>query len=66
VDLLVEAGVASSKGEARRLLAGGGVYLNGERIDSVDRRVHAQDAIDGEVLLLRKGRKDNHVVRLVG
>jgi tyrosyl-tRNA synthetase len=66
VDLLAEAGIAASKGEARRLLAGGGVYLNGDRIDSPERRVRIEDAIDGAVLLLRKGKKDSHVVRLGG
>jgi tyrosyl-tRNA synthetase len=62
-DLLVESGVAPSKGEARRLLAGGGVYMNGERVAG-DARVTADDAIDGEVLVLRKGKKGQYVVRL--
>jgi tyrosyl-tRNA synthetase len=66
VDLLAEAGVASSKGDARRLITGGGVYLNGERLAVQDQRVCWEDAIDGEVLLLRKGKKDNRVVRLIG
>src|SRR5690606_26384876 len=66
VDLLTEAGVASSKGEARRLIAGGGVYLNGERLEAAERRVVTHDAIEGQVLLLRKGKRQNHVVRLVG
>jgi len=66
VDLLTEAGVASSKGEARRLIAGGGVYLNGERLEAAERRVVTNDAIEGQVLLLRKGKRQNHVVRLVG
>lgn len=66
VDLLSGAGVASSKGEARRLITGGGIYLNGERLTSPDQRVGSEAAIDGQVLLLRKGKKDNHVVRLVG
>lgn len=65
-ELLAEARVAASKGEARRLITGGGVYLNGERLDSPERRVRGEDAIDGQVILLRKGKKDNHVVRLVG
>ena len=65
VDLLAEAGVAPSKGEARRLIQGGGVSLNGERVGSIDLRLRTGDAIDGQVLLLRKGKKDNHVVRLV-
>jgi tyrosyl-tRNA synthetase len=64
VDLLAEAGVAGSKGEARRLIAGGGVYLNGERIEGAERQVALDDAIEGEVILLRKGKKQNHVVRV--
>ncbi|HST57302.1 MAG TPA: S4 domain-containing protein, partial [Longimicrobium sp.] len=66
VDILADAGVAASRGEARRLIAGGGVSLNGARVTSPELRVRAQDAIDGQVLLLRKGKKENRVVRLVG
>jgi tyrosyl-tRNA synthetase len=65
VDFLHAAGVAPSKGEARRLIAGGGVYLNGERLAAPDRRVRVEDAIEGRVLLVRKGKKENRVVRLV-
>ncbi|MDQ3309871.1 MAG: tyrosine--tRNA ligase [Gemmatimonadota bacterium] len=65
VELLAEAGVASSKGEARRLIAGGGIYLNGERLTGHEQRVRMENAIDGEVLLLRKGKKDSYVVRLI-
>jgi tyrosyl-tRNA synthetase len=65
VDLLAETGIASSKGEARRLLAGGGVYLNGGRLDADGYQLRQRDAIAGEVLILRKGRRQNHVVRLV-
>lgn len=66
LDLLAEAGIAGSKGEARRLIQGGGVYLNGERIEDVDLKVNGADAIDGQVLLVRKGKKQNHVVRVTG
>ena len=65
VELLADTGVAASRGEARRLITGGGVYLNGDRVTDPDHRVRAEDAIDGEVLVLRKGKKSNHVVRLV-
>ena len=65
VDLLAESGVASSKGEARRLISGGGVYLNGDRLESVERTVKLEDAIGGKVLLLRKGKKGNHLVKVV-
>ena len=65
VDLLAESGVAASKGEARRLIAGGGISVNGERVAAPEQRVTAGHAIDGQVLLLKKGKKQNHVVRLV-
>ncbi|HEX6367626.1 MAG TPA: S4 domain-containing protein, partial [Longimicrobium sp.] len=65
VDLLAESGVASSRGEARRLIAGGGISINGERVSSAEQRLRGEEAIDGQVLLLRKGKKQNHVVRLV-
>jgi tyrosyl-tRNA synthetase len=66
LDLAVEAGIASSRGEARRLIAAGGVYLNGERLGRSDDRVRVEDTIGGEILLLRKGKKENRLVRLVG
>jgi tyrosyl-tRNA synthetase len=66
VDILADAGVAASRGEARRLIAGGGVSLNGTRVTSPEQRVRAEDAIDGQVLVLRKGKRENRVVRLVG
>ena len=65
VDLLAESGVAASKGEARRLIAGGGISVNGERVAAPEQRVTTEHAIDGQVLLLKKGKKQNHVVRLV-
>jgi tyrosyl-tRNA synthetase len=65
VDLLAESGVAASKGEARRLIAGGGISVNGERVGAPEQRVTTEHAIDGQVLLLKKGKKQNHVVRLV-
>ncbi|MDR0786439.1 MAG: tyrosine--tRNA ligase [Gemmatimonadota bacterium] len=64
VDLLVEAGIATSKGEGRRLIAGGGIYLNGERVESPERPVVTGDAIGRKVVLLRKGKKMHHLVRV--
>ncbi len=64
VDLLAEAGIAASKGEARRLIAGGGIYLNGDRIDSPDTTATTATAIGGNVLLLRKGTKAHHLAHL--
>ena len=62
VEILAESGVASSKGDARRAIEGGGIYLNGERIQDVSRALSIQDAIEGRYLLLRKGKRTYHLV----
>ncbi len=58
-------GAARSRGEARRLIKQGGLYLNNRRVVDADARVRSSDAIDGRVLLLRKGRKHWFVGRIV-
>ncbi|MCB0270501.1 MAG: tyrosine--tRNA ligase, partial [Calditrichaeota bacterium] len=65
IDLLAESGVAKSKGEARRLLQGGGVYLNNRKTE-MTQSVTLNDSIDGQFLVLRKGRKNYQFVRIVG
>lgn len=55
-DLLVRAKLAPSKGEARRLIEGGGVSIGENRVDDVQRKVVAADAAGGHVLL-RAGKK---------
>jgi tyrosyl-tRNA synthetase len=56
-DLLARDSVlTSSKGEARRALAQGGVYVNGERV-SEDAQVTTENLLAGRYVLLRKGKK---------
>jgi tyrosyl-tRNA synthetase len=56
VDLLVTAGLSSSKSEARRSIAEGGVYLNNQRVEDADLTPGDDDAIGGWVVL-RRGKK---------
>ena len=49
----------SSKGEGRRLIQQGGVYINDERIDSIDYTLNESDLEDGS-LMIRKGKKVYH------
>ncbi len=65
LELLAEAGVTSSKGDARRSIQGGGVYLNNVRIQDVDRSVDLSDALEGRFLVLRKGKKNYHLAKLL-
>jgi tyrosyl-tRNA synthetase len=59
VDLLTEkAAVFPSKGELRRLLQGGGVSLNKEKIESAELVVEAANLINDKYLLVQKGKKN--------
>jgi tyrosyl-tRNA synthetase len=62
VDLLAESGLCGSKGAARKDVTGGGIYLNDERVQDAALRVKADDLIDGELLVLRKGKKTYHLI----
>jgi tyrosyl-tRNA synthetase len=61
VDVLVRAGLASSKGAARRGIEGRGYSINGVLEDDVTRRLGPGDLRQGRYVLLRKGKK-NHVM----
>ncbi len=64
VDLLTLSGLAASKGEARRTVAEGGVYLNNERVEDAELVPTSGDLIDGSWLVLRRGKKRFAGVRL--
>jgi tyrosyl-tRNA synthetase len=61
VELLVHAGLCSSKGQARKDIEGGGVNINNVRETNFQRTVTVGDLLFGKHLLLRKGKK-NYVV----
>ena len=58
IDLMLLAKLIPSKGEGRRLIQQGGVLVNEEKVDSIDRKVTAEDLASG--LILRKGKKVFH------
>jgi tyrosyl-tRNA synthetase len=64
IDLLVRAEAAPSKSEARRLVQGGGVYVNNRRIADPQARLSRNEAIGGRVFVLRKGQKQQFLIQL--
>jgi len=64
VDLVSRTPLAASKGEARRLVQSGGVYVNNRRTADPQARVRREHAIEGRLLVLRKGQRQNVLVRL--
>lgn len=63
-DLLVHSKVLESKSEARRMIAGGGIYLNNEKIVTENLVVEAKHLIDGEFLLLGIGKKKKVILQV--
>ena len=63
VDVLVGAGLASSRRAARTFLSEGAVYLNNRR-QSEDRPLGLTDFLHGRLLIVRRGKASHHVVRL--
>ncbi len=63
LDALCEAGLAASKGEARRTISQGGAYVNNRRVDDVDRKLTAADLASETVVVLRSGKKKYALLR---
>jgi tyrosyl-tRNA synthetase len=62
--LAVQAGLESSMSAAVRLIRGGGLYLNDERVTNERERVTVDKALDGGILRLRKGQRERRLVRV--
>ena len=61
-ELLHEVGLASSRGQARKDLKGGGVYVNSHRVDDEQHKLQSGDLLFGKYLLLRRGKRNYAVV----
>jgi tyrosyl-tRNA synthetase len=66
VELLLHSGLCPSKGQARKDVEGGGVYVNNIRESNFQRAIAANDFLFGKHLLLRKGKKNYVVVTVKG
>jgi tyrosyl-tRNA synthetase len=65
VDLMADAGITTSKSDARRAIAGGGAYLNNRKVSEDDARPQASDLLCGRFLVLRRGRRTVAGVELI-
>ena len=64
IELLEEVKLVTSKGEARRLLKNGGVYLNNEKIIDDQRKLHSEDLVGNRLFLIGVGKKKKMIVRI--
>jgi tyrosyl-tRNA synthetase len=65
LDALVEAGLAKSKGDARRFIQQGGAYVNNRRIAGIDAVLQDSDLLGGATAVLRTGKKNFALLRFI-
>ncbi|WP_032510989.1 tyrosine--tRNA ligase [Streptococcus suis] len=62
VELLVTSGIVNSKRQAREDVANGAIYVNGERVQDLEYSLSDSDKIDGELTVIRRGKKKYSVL----
>jgi len=62
--LAQDTGVFPSKGEARRMVTGGGLSVNKQKISDPNHRITRKDYINGKYLLVQKGKKNYYLIRV--
>ena len=65
-ELLVKTALVSSKSEATRLIRSGGIYVNNRRINDERAQLTPDQGIAGRLFVLRKGGREQHLVKLTG
>ena len=58
--------VFPSKGEARKMIQGGGVSLNKDKVTDIERSVTEADIIDGKYILAQRGKKNYYIIKING
>ena len=63
--LAVKTGVFPSKGEARKMTAGGGVSINKDKVTDINYEVSEKDTMDGKYILAQKGKKNYFIINVI-
>jgi len=63
VEALQESGLVASRSAARTTIGQGGVYVNNRKETDADRRLTAGDLVGGRYVVLRRGKREHHLLR---
>lgn len=63
IDALVAAGLAKSKGDARRTISQGGAYVNNRRVNDLEAQLATDDLASETIIVLRSGKKRYALLR---
>jgi tyrosyl-tRNA synthetase len=64
VDVLTTAGLCTSKTDARKAISAGAIYVNNVRVEGVERTLGEADLLHHRFVVLRKGRREYHLLRV--
>ena len=65
ISFLAETGIFTSKGEARKMVQGGGISINSRKIDTVLFEINPSLLLHDKYILVQKGRKNHYLVRVI-
>ncbi len=65
VSLLSDTKIFQSKGEARKMLAGGGVFVNKEKVTDADSLINSSMLLNEKYLLIQKGKKNYYLLKAI-
>ncbi len=65
ISFLAEAGIFSSKGEARKMVQGGGVSVNRKKVEDINKRIESSDLLHDQYLLIQKGKKNYYLIKAI-
>jgi tyrosyl-tRNA synthetase len=65
VSFLSQTGILASKGEARKLVQGGGISVNRKKVESIDWVLNPTLLLHGKYLLIQKGKKNYYLAELL-
>jgi len=63
IDVLDQCEIVKSKGEAKRLIKNGGLYLNNVRVEAEDAKLTEQSLCTGNIAVIRTGKKNYHLLK---
>ena len=65
ISLLAESKIFASKGEAKKMLSQGGVFINKEKVTDADGKIGSEQLLNDKYLLIQKGKKNYYLVKVI-
>lgn len=65
ISLLAETKIFPSKGEAKKMVGGGGVFINKEKVTSADEKIDQGQLLNDKYLLIQKGKKNYYLLKVI-